>query len=43
MLAMLSHAKLGIGKLIDEQKKILDPVLSKVDEMARERLKSRFR
>jgi len=43
MQAMLSHAKHGISQLIEEQKKILDPVLKKVDEMARERLKSRFR
>lgn len=43
MQAMLAHAKLGIGKLIEEQKKILDPTLKKVDEMAREKLKSRFR
>ncbi len=43
MLAMLSHAKLGIERLIEAQKMILDPVLTKVDEMARERLKTRFR
>jgi len=43
MQGMLAHAKLGIGRLIEEQRKILAPVLDKVDEMAREKLKSRFR
>jgi ribonuclease PH len=43
MQGMLSHAKLGISRLIEAQRSVLSPVLTRVDEMARERLKSRFR
>jgi hypothetical protein len=40
---MLSHARQGIAQLLEAQKKILDPILTEVDELARTRLKSRFR
>ncbi len=43
LLAMLSHAKHGIAQLLEAQKKIIEPILTEVDELARTRLKSRFR
>ena len=43
MQAMLGLAKAGIGALIEKQKEILTPVLTRVDSLARERLNRKFR
>jgi ribonuclease PH len=41
--AMLSLAKSGIGKLVEKQREVLTPQLTRVDTMARERLNRKFR
>lgn len=41
--AMIALAKSGIGQLIEKQKEVLTPVLTRVDNMARERLNKKFR
>jgi ribonuclease PH len=43
MQAMLGLAKSGIAQLIEKQREVLAPVLSRVDNVARERLNKRFR
>jgi ribonuclease PH len=43
MSAMMALAKQGIGSLIEKQREILAPTLSRVDNMARERLNRKFR
>jgi ribonuclease PH len=43
MNAMLALAKKGIAELVEKQREILGPTLSRVDQMARERLNRRFR
>jgi ribonuclease PH len=41
--AMLALARAGIGKLVEKQREVLAPQLSRVDNMARERLNRKFR
>jgi ribonuclease PH len=43
MNAMLALAKNGIAALIEKQREVLTPVLTRVDNMARERLNRKFR
>ena len=43
MQAMLALSRIGIEKLIERQREILQPVLDKVDGLAMDRLKSKFR
>jgi ribonuclease PH len=43
MQSMLSLAKLGIAQLITKQHEVLAPLLTRVDEKARERLNRKFR
>jgi ribonuclease PH len=43
MTAMMSLAKQGIAALVDKQKEILAPTLTRVDSLARERLNRKFR
>ncbi|MGK2860277.1 MAG: ribonuclease PH [Thermoanaerobaculia bacterium] len=43
MTAMISLAKGGIEQLVAKQREILSPLLAQVDEIARERLKSKFK
>jgi ribonuclease PH len=43
MAAMLALAKKGIGELIAKQKEVLDPIITRVNERARERLNKKFR
>ena len=43
MNAMLALAKKGIAELVEKQREILGPTLSRVDQMARERLNRKFR
>ena len=43
MQAMLSLAKSGIGQLVEKQREALAPMLSRVDNTARERLNKKFR
>jgi ribonuclease PH len=43
MNAMMALAKSGIGQLIAKQKEILQPLLTRVDDKARERLNKKFR
>jgi ribonuclease PH len=43
MHAMLALAKSGIGQLIEKQREVLAPTLTRVDNVARERLNRKFR
>jgi ribonuclease PH len=43
MKAMIGLAKSGIGQLVAKQREILGPLLTRVDEKARERLNRKFR
>jgi ribonuclease PH len=43
MSAMMALAKQGIAALVDKQKEVLAPTLTRVDTMARERLNRKFR
>ena len=43
MQAMVALAKSGIAQLVAKQKEALAPILSRVDNMARERLNRKFR
>jgi ribonuclease PH len=43
MHAMLALAKGGIGQLIEKQREVLAPTLTRVDNVARERLNRKFR
>ncbi|HYC93967.1 MAG TPA: ribonuclease PH [Thermoanaerobaculia bacterium] len=43
MQAMLSLAKSGIGQLVEKQRELLTPALTKVDTFSRERLTRKFR
>ncbi|MBV9494184.1 MAG: ribonuclease PH [Acidobacteria bacterium] len=43
MQQMLAYAKKGIGELIAKQREVLSPILSRVDNVARERLNRKFR
>ncbi len=43
MVALLVLAKSGIAALIDKQREVLGPLLTRVDNMARERLNRKFR
>src|SRR5437016_7489048 len=43
MNAMMALAKQGIGALIEKQKEVLAPTLSRVDNLARERLNRKFK
>jgi len=43
MQAMLALARDGIGTLIEKQREVLAPVLTRVDNVARERLNRKFR
>jgi ribonuclease PH len=43
MNAMLALARAGIGKLVEAQKEVLAAVLTRVDNVARERLNRKFR
>ncbi len=43
MTAMISLAKGGIEQLVAKQREILSPLLAQVDDIARERLKSKFK
>ena len=43
MQAMLSLAKSGIAALVEKQREVLTPALTRVDTMARERLNRKFR
>ena len=43
MTAMLALAKAGIAQLVDKQREVLAPTLTRVDQMARERLNRKFR
>jgi ribonuclease PH len=43
MSALLALAKSGISQLIEKQREVLSPLLSRVDNMARERLNRKFR
>jgi ribonuclease PH len=43
MKAMIGLAKSGIGQLVAKQREILAPLLTRVDEKARERLNRKFR
>ncbi len=43
MNSMLALAKSGIAALIEKQREVLTPVLTRVDNMARERLNRKFR
>jgi ribonuclease PH len=43
MVAMMALAKSGIGQLIEKQREVLAPILTRVDGLARERLNRKFR
>jgi ribonuclease PH len=43
MNAMLALARAGINALVEKQREVLTPVLTRVDNMARERLNRKFR
>ncbi len=43
MTAMISLARGGIEKLVEKQREILSPLVAQVDDVARERLKSKFK
>ena len=43
MSAMMALAKQGIGALVEKQKEVLAPTLTRVDTLARERLNRKFR
>ncbi len=43
MNAMLALARAGIGKLVEAQKQVLETVITRVDNVARERLNRKFR
>ena len=43
MNALLALAKNGIAQLIEKQREVLTPLLTRVDNMARERLNRKFR
>lgn len=43
MNAMLALAKAGIAQLVEKQREVLAPTLTRVDSMARERLNRKFR
>jgi len=43
MTAMLGLAKEGISSLVEKQREILGPTLTRVDGLARERLNKKFR
>jgi ribonuclease PH len=43
MNALLALAQIGIAMLIDKQREVLSPLLTRVDNMARERLNRKFR
>ena len=43
MQQMLALAKSGISQLVEKQKEVLAPLLTRVDEIARERLNKKFR
>jgi ribonuclease PH len=43
MTAMLNLAKSGIASLVEKQREVLAPTLTRVDVLARERLNKKFR
>jgi len=43
MTAMIALAKGGIEQLVAKQREIISPLVAQVDEIARERLKSKFK
>ncbi len=43
MLAMVALARTGIGQLVTAQREILAPIITRVDNLARERLNKKFR
>ena len=43
MTAMLALAKSGIASLVEKQREVLAPTLTRVDAMSRERLNKKFR
>jgi hypothetical protein len=43
MNAMLALAKSGIAQLVAKQREVLAPTLTRVDNLARERLNRKFR
>jgi ribonuclease PH len=43
MTAMLALAKSGIGSLVEKQREVLAPTLTRVDAMSRDRLNKKFR
>jgi ribonuclease PH len=43
MMSMVTLAKAGIAQLVEKQKEVLAPILTRVDQLARERLNRKFR
>jgi ribonuclease PH len=43
MSAMIALAKGGIEQLVAKQREIISPLVAQIDEIARERLKSKFK
>jgi hypothetical protein len=43
MTAMLGLAKSGIASLVEKQREVLAPTLTRVDAMSRDRLNKKFR